>query len=792
MPDVSRGVSARVCLFFLLTAGFALRSYNLGVPSQWMDEILVPLNASHPIEYILELSRRIEVHSPLFYGIIKGLTLVDSGDFLLRLPSALAGATTIYLVYRLGTELFDANVGLYAAVFTALNPHHMYLSRYIRPYSLVVFLFALSLLLTWRVARDGKMRDCLLLLIVDAVVLLLHNLAVLLVGTQLLYLGLSRVAGKSRMGWNGITVLGSGVAVIAACLWCFFLRDSSVAGEFLAQPMGSWDAFLVVGECFLRNLFYFDVPLAWGLGLTACVAGLVMMWRSRPWPALFVSLFLLLPPAALVVTGMAWNLWARHLSPMIPLAALSWAVVVASLRLSPARHAQFVVILCVLGLAAYLGPAHGRFFEVDSYRDRVIGTNYEVLSGEVQALMSTGDVIVVTHDYFRNGLNWYADRLPPPNRFRSQSVDSKADPLKVHVLADLHYGYIAKNRQDFRDHYEPESENSLEENVQMFTLEVKRSPEFVVRQDQRILSVPMDLKGFYSRVGRLRDAVFSQDARGPFVMATRNNTQAEVEYVFVNGTGQAVPEVVLNFYFRNTGKGNHILAETVFDDEPPSEYPLSIGPDPRSNFSVAHHRSGSFKTLTVRLKMVCAPLTPLFPGGNYETLRFEGLDAAFGAPGGDEALARDMAGRLRANSLRNFLAERFIPKSRLEQRMVAGSDLASNADADMPGWSRLEVSLEKEQGVFLAELDPGVQQMIVYPRVGDGSSVGFYQLGPDGRREELLALHGAGEAWTPISAQYPIMLNPGLTIGGKYRVEILLQGRWAQVWNKNGTIFFEK
>jgi len=795
MRPASGGTPVRACLAFLVALGFVLRVYNLGVPSQWMDEILVPLNASHPLEYILELSRRIEVHSPFFYMIVKALLAADSGDFLLRLPSALAGAATVWLVYLLGRELNGDRLGLYAAALTALNTHHLYLSRYIRPYGLTVFLFSLTLLLMLRAAKSGRRALLAWLLVADMLMLLLHNLGVLVLAAQALYLIVRRAVGKSPLGWRAVAGFSACTACLGAGAWFFFMR-SSIVGEFLAQPMALGESLAVVGESFLRNLFSFDAPWVWSGFALWFLAGLVLLWRADAWSGFFVALFAFFPPLALLGAGMTWNLWPRHLSHVIPLAALAMAALPASLRLTGTRHAVLAASLGAAGAVVFLWPAHDRFYEVDSYRDRVIGTNYKLLAQEVPSGMGPADALVVTNDYFRNGLNWYADHGPKPNRFRSQTITPQDRTMRLHVLANLHYGYFAKGWQDFEERHKPESVRRLEENVRLFTLPVERDPVLRVAALSTPVAAPMDLTGFYRSVGTLRDAVFFQDARGPFAMATRNNSEALLEYVFANETGGAPGTVALNLFYRNTGKGNHLTVETVFDAEAPVPHPISMGPDPRSQAGIILKRDAPFTRLTVRVKMVCAPLTPLFPGGNYETLRFEGLEASFcgasDAPAPSGCL-ETMAERRRDNALRNFLAERFLAASSVKQTMVSASPWLHNVpDEETPGWSRLESTSPDTAASFVAELRPGRELLIVYPRVGGGSAVALYQLGPDGRREELLALRGRENAWTPVSGQYPIRLDPSLKVDGVYRVEAVLLGRWAQLWNKSGTIFFEQ
>jgi len=75
---------------------------------------------------------------PLFYFMIKIWGKVSNSYPWLRLLSVIWGALTCVLIYKIGKIIFDDNLGLFAYILAATSPLFIYLSQYLRPYSLGV------------------------------------------------------------------------------------------------------------------------------------------------------------------------------------------------------------------------------------------------------------------------------------------------------------------------------------------------------------------------------------------------------------------------------------------------------------------------------------------------------------------------------------------------------------------------------------------------------------------------------------------------------------------------------
>jgi uncharacterized membrane protein len=78
-----------------------------------------------------------DFHPPLYYLLLKAWTnIFGYSEVVLRMPSVIFGAATVYFVYKIGTFLLNKQAGLVAALFLALNPLHIYYSQEARMYAL--------------------------------------------------------------------------------------------------------------------------------------------------------------------------------------------------------------------------------------------------------------------------------------------------------------------------------------------------------------------------------------------------------------------------------------------------------------------------------------------------------------------------------------------------------------------------------------------------------------------------------------------------------------------------------
>ncbi len=134
-----------------------LRLYYLDGRGLWYDEVAsVDVAQRGLLPILTDRFGWVHVQTPLYYAVVWLTTLpIDpvSSAFLVRLPSALAGALTTLVVYGLGKELFGRWQGLLASAMVALSALFISYSQDARPYALLTFFTALSVYCLLRALR---------------------------------------------------------------------------------------------------------------------------------------------------------------------------------------------------------------------------------------------------------------------------------------------------------------------------------------------------------------------------------------------------------------------------------------------------------------------------------------------------------------------------------------------------------------------------------------------------------------------------------------------------------------
>jgi uncharacterized membrane protein len=123
-------------MFGLFAAALALRLHNLGLQSLWLDEGYTYERAIKPLAETISttIARH---HIPTYFVFMHYWLALGDDEWMLRLPSAVAGALTVSAAYGLGTVLGGRRVGLVTAACVLLSPLQVRYAQEARMYTMI-------------------------------------------------------------------------------------------------------------------------------------------------------------------------------------------------------------------------------------------------------------------------------------------------------------------------------------------------------------------------------------------------------------------------------------------------------------------------------------------------------------------------------------------------------------------------------------------------------------------------------------------------------------------------------
>lgn len=413
--------------------GLALlaRVYRLDAQSLWLDEgsswALSRAGWGHLLGELLNPTAAY----PLYHLVLKGWTaLFGDSEAALRLPSALAGALAVPLIYLAAVECGRLNGaeghftlhGLAAATIALAAPYAIWYAQEAKVYALLLCCAAAMTWLTLRAVRAEAQRDWLALGTITLGALFVHRLAVLLaLGVGVVMLLARPPAPRWRpLAWTGLGLAAAGlVAGIALGLG----SETAATGAYI--PAGPLEALWLTFVRFAVDRWPGDAPWWWLLPWLALgVWGLgraVLDLRGPSRQAAAALLVLFGVPLALFLVQLIFTriYEARYLIIIFP----AWALLLAYPLVSPgALGTTRGALLALLALAVGAGglalfqPVRG-LFSGDPVKEQ-----YREVIRELAMRVHPDDAVVVHPGYLRPLYDYYmgrflADPAPEPLTF---------------------------------------------------------------------------------------------------------------------------------------------------------------------------------------------------------------------------------------------------------------------------------------------------------------------------------------------------------------------------------------
>ena len=287
---VSEVVLSRLLLLCALAGGSFLRIWDINAMGYNTDEAVYAGQAAAiaGVPYLKDMFPVFRAHPLLFQFILSVIYKYQFSDVSGRLLAAAVGIGCVLVAYQIGNTLYGPLPGALAAIFLALMPYHVIVSRQVLLDGPMVFCATLSL---YMLARFGKEQRVIWLFaagISMGLTVLSKETGIVLVGSIYVFLTL---ASELRIRfWN--LIVGSVITaiVIAPFPVSLYLAGGSHSGQnyliwqLFRRPNHEWSFYLTA------------VPPAIGVWLiVAALLGLILLWHERSWREKLLLAWIIVP-----------------------------------------------------------------------------------------------------------------------------------------------------------------------------------------------------------------------------------------------------------------------------------------------------------------------------------------------------------------------------------------------------------------------------------------------------------------------------------------------------------------
>ena len=455
LPKPSR--AELLALLAIVLIGAALRAWQLGTKSLWLDELNLLRSSFGGGQLFSPFGLSLLDHPPGYMVILRVMLHISREDWWLRLPAMLTSVAALVAIWGTGRSFFGPLAGLFAAFILALSPMHIRYAQEAHSYGLYGLLSIVLLWMLYRAARleasaasasaEAPPRSACgwlaiwLPFVVSAIVLLyVHYYSFFLVALSVALFPLffldSGGGSLSSLWREGNRRIAMGRMVIAMAVLALLYLPQVIFGVGASIQYAQNLDVSQADRSLLQSALWAARPITenWDLGyrfgviavIVVSLAGLVwLFWKRTALAAALVMILVLpVPPAIWMAfrTGIAYNL--RRIVFTLPVLVLVMAVGIVALaelagwllgggkqenqeravRRSKNAATVAAVAMVVLFAGAAVAPAQGYYARPKQ--------DWKTASEILSALVGPGDAPVSKPRAARN-LSWYFPAIQP-------------------------------------------------------------------------------------------------------------------------------------------------------------------------------------------------------------------------------------------------------------------------------------------------------------------------------------------------------------------------------------------
>ena len=290
LPKLNEVTLSRLIFAVALVLGGFLRIWQINAMGYNTDEAVYAGQAAAiaGVPVLKDIFPVFRAHPLLFQFMLSVVYKIYFSDLLGRVLAVAVGIGTIYITYQLGKTLYGRLPGALAAIFMALMPYHVVVSRQVLLDGPMVFFATVTL---YMLARFGKTQKIMWLFAASATMgltFLSKETGIILMGAIYAFLALApEVRVRIRDLIVATVLLGLIIAPFPITLMA--TGGSSTGRNYLVwqlfrRPNHEWPFYLQT------------VPPAIGiLVIVAALVGFVLLWKERSWREKLLVAWVLVP-----------------------------------------------------------------------------------------------------------------------------------------------------------------------------------------------------------------------------------------------------------------------------------------------------------------------------------------------------------------------------------------------------------------------------------------------------------------------------------------------------------------
>ncbi len=376
------------------------------------DEALHYLLANQPSWRLAYNASLTNAHPPLLTLVLFLWRSVGTSEFVLRLPSVIAGTAFCWIFFKWLTRILGPVTGFIGLILVSFLPPRITLAAEVRQYALLLFFLVSAAYLLERALAENSAAMMLLSAISLCLAILSHYSAILFAAAIGLYSLVRVIARRPSTQVRAAWVIGqAGALGLIASLYVSHI--SKLKGEYAAGTINGW----------LANSFFrpgHDNPLLFVIARTggvfqygfgqlavgdvaflAFIAAVVLLWRENVTPegstvtSRQIDALLVLPFAVAAAASIA-RIYpyggTRHSAFLIMFAVAGVSFVLAKLVKQRIRLGIALAILLVAVCTAFGKPHRPFMLREDQSRTQIVRT-----MGFIHAQIPQSDLIFVDY-----------------------------------------------------------------------------------------------------------------------------------------------------------------------------------------------------------------------------------------------------------------------------------------------------------------------------------------------------------------------------------------------------------